>query len=344
MLVVVGRRSCPPSPIGRFLFGKKLKQPTSPSAPHAFAVPASPPGACAASSITIRPRRSAIFANGLACRTGSRRSEERRTAFVLGPDRGLEVGRVEVQVVRARDVAEDRCRPRVRDRVRGGDEVERREHDLVARDRTPAASRARCSAAVPLATGERMLAPANSANAASNSSTLGPMLHQPESTTSSTAAAQLVVDENVGQGHSPGSWAGSVLKISSDPSTAECKPECDCQKFGGSLKAVRRPRTAQDLNRATIHAVPAGVPSEELLSAAGSQAIRATAARLRGGLLGAKSGARFGDRSGRGTLMSHVERGVCTRDASIAPHAHDRHRVLTDSACSPARSSWSWAR
>ena len=50
-----------------------------------------------------------------------------------GPDRGFEVRRVEVEVVRADDVAEDRRRTRVRDRVRGGHEVERREHDLVSR-------------------------------------------------------------------------------------------------------------------------------------------------------------------------------------------------------------------
>ena len=52
---------------------------------------------------------------------------------MLGVDRGLEVGGVEVQVVGAGDVAEDRRRPRVPDRVRRGDEVERREDDLVAR-------------------------------------------------------------------------------------------------------------------------------------------------------------------------------------------------------------------
>ena len=50
-----------------------------------------------------------------------------------GPDRGLEVRRVEVEVVRADDVAEDRRRACVHDRVRGSHEVERREHDLISR-------------------------------------------------------------------------------------------------------------------------------------------------------------------------------------------------------------------
>ena len=50
-----------------------------------------------------------------------------------GPDRGFEVSRVEIEVVRADDVAEDRRRPRVCDRVRGGHEVQRRKHDLVSR-------------------------------------------------------------------------------------------------------------------------------------------------------------------------------------------------------------------
>jgi hypothetical protein len=49
------------------------------------------------------------------------------------PERGLEIGRVEVEIVGAEDVAEDRCRADRRDGVRRSDEVERRQDDLVAR-------------------------------------------------------------------------------------------------------------------------------------------------------------------------------------------------------------------
>src|SRR5205823_2739628 len=52
----------------------------------------------------------------------------------------------------------------------------------------PSATRARWSAAVPFATATASPAPQKAANSRSNSSTRGPMLHQPERTTSSTAS------------------------------------------------------------------------------------------------------------------------------------------------------------
>ena len=61
------------------------------------------------------------------------------------------------------DVAEDRRRPGVRDRVRGGDEVERRQRRPRPPGPQPTASSARWSAAVPLAT----------ANACSHAAELG---------------------------------------------------------------------------------------------------------------------------------------------------------------------------
>src|SRR5881227_2138801 len=48
-------------------------------------------------------------------------------------DRGFDTAHIEVQVVRALDVAKDRRRTHMDDRVRGGDEVQGRNDDLVAR-------------------------------------------------------------------------------------------------------------------------------------------------------------------------------------------------------------------
>ena len=74
------------------------------------------------------------------------------------PDRSLEVGRVEIQVVRAENVAEDRGRSGVRDRVCGGDEVERWQHDLVARG-APRSEQRQMQRGRPVGDGEGMLAP-----------------------------------------------------------------------------------------------------------------------------------------------------------------------------------------
>src|SRR5919204_5803081 len=52
----------------------------------------------------------------------------------------------------------------------------------------PSATRARWSAAVPFATASASAAPQKEANSRSSSATRGPMLHQPERTTSSTAS------------------------------------------------------------------------------------------------------------------------------------------------------------
>ena len=50
-----------------------------------------------------------------------------------GPDRCFEVDRTDVQVVDAGNVTEDRIRAGVTNRVRGGNEIERREEHLVTR-------------------------------------------------------------------------------------------------------------------------------------------------------------------------------------------------------------------
>ena len=55
--------------------------------------------------------------------------------------------------------------------------------------RTPTASSARCSAAVPLDTAHACGAPTNPANSRSNAATSGPCITQPDSSTRATAAA-----------------------------------------------------------------------------------------------------------------------------------------------------------
>ena len=114
-----------------FLFEKKLKQPTSPRAPHR-----SPRHVAPGRMGGILDHEEVVpvgdLPHGLHV-AGETAVVEDDDGLRPGPDRGFEVRRVEVEVVRADDVAEDRRRTRVRDRVRGGHEVERREHDLVSR-------------------------------------------------------------------------------------------------------------------------------------------------------------------------------------------------------------------
>ena len=56
---------------------------------------------------------------------------------------------------------------------------------------------------MPLETAIAWPAPANEAKASSNSSTLGPMLHQPRATASLGGSEELLVDEEVGQRNLP---------------------------------------------------------------------------------------------------------------------------------------------
>ena len=144
-----------------------------------------------------------------------------------GPIARREVADVEVEVVGADDVAEDRRRSDADDRVRRRDEVQRRQNDLVA---GPAARREQreMKRGSPVGDRERVRHAQNAAKPASNSATRGPMLHQPDASTSRAAVEQLVVDPDVGEGNAP--WSARVtaarrLSLPSLHSGSYCREE-----------------------------------------------------------------------------------------------------------------------
>ena len=114
----------PPSPIGTFLFEKKLKQPTAPNVPQARPVVAA----------ADRVRRVLDHGEAVSLREREHLVDRAREAAVvqradrLRPrrDRRLEVGRVEVELAVADDVAEHRLGAGLPDGVRRGDERQRR--------------------------------------------------------------------------------------------------------------------------------------------------------------------------------------------------------------------------
>ena len=137
----------PPSPHApRFYVGKKLKQPrVAPAARGAPVATPRAPRACAASSTTRRCSRAAEPEE-----LGHRRAPAEEVHREHGPHAqvgpacprdGLRArGRREVHRRRV-DVAEDRSRPDVRDRLGRRDEGDRRRHDRVARPDAEAAQR-----------------------------------------------------------------------------------------------------------------------------------------------------------------------------------------------------------
>ena len=113
----------------------------------------------------------------------------------------LQVGRVEVQVVVAEDVAEDRRRAGVRDRVRRGDEVERGQNDLVARAAADGEER-EVQRRSPVGDRERVRHAKNSAKRARTRRRAGPCSTSP-SRALGHGRAQLVVDADVRERHEP---------------------------------------------------------------------------------------------------------------------------------------------
>ena len=125
------------------------------------------------------------------------------TAFVLGRDRGLEIRRVEVQVVLTHDVAEHRQCADASHGVRGCDEVERRENDLVTRPATDGEQcEVQCSCAV--RHGKRMSGPDDLPERVLQ---LGnARAHAPPARCDRVSARgeQLVIDQDVRQWDAPG--------------------------------------------------------------------------------------------------------------------------------------------
>ena len=176
----------PPSPTGRFLFEKKLKQPTPPREPSGWPSHVAP-GACAASSITATPL-AASRVEHRAHVAGVTRVMKDDDRLRPRSDRGFEIGRIEVQVVLAQDVAEHRHRADANHGVRSRHEVERREDHLVARSAADGEQR-QVQGGRPVRHGERMSGADGLPNRSSSSATRGPMLHQPEAIASRPASS-----------------------------------------------------------------------------------------------------------------------------------------------------------
>ncbi len=120
----------------------------------------------------------------------------------LRADCRLEVGRIEVQLLRPHDVDEDRLGAGVTDCVGGGDEVERRDEHLVAR---PASNRQKCQVQSRGAVrhGDRVAGAAELGELPLELLDAG--AHAPPARLDGLQSGvhELVVDDHVGQRHSP---------------------------------------------------------------------------------------------------------------------------------------------
>ena len=149
-----------------------------------------------------RRRRAALRSRRTAHSHGKAAVVEHHDRLRPWRDRSLDVVRVEIEVVRPEDVAEDRRRAGVANRVRHRDEGQRGEITS-SPGPTPAARSARCSAAVPLLTAIACRAPVNAGEPILELRHPGPGAPPPGADRVRRGLASSVVSDDVGERHDP---------------------------------------------------------------------------------------------------------------------------------------------